>query len=72
MPGAAMMPADQIAFGWSRSTAFGAEIGGVDLAAPLAEPTLVDIRHAFGEYGVILFRDQHLTPEQHLVFAREP
>jgi alpha-ketoglutarate-dependent taurine dioxygenase len=54
------------------STAFGAEIGGVDLAAPLAEPTLADIRHAFGEYGVILFRDQHLTPEQHLVFAREP
>ena len=51
------------------STALGAEIGGVDLAAPLAEPALAEIRHAFGEYGVIFFRDQSLTPEQHLAFA---
>ncbi|MBV8337881.1 MAG: TauD/TfdA family dioxygenase, partial [Alphaproteobacteria bacterium] len=52
------------------STALGAEIGGVDLAAPLSEPALAEIRHAFGEYGVVFFREQHLTPEQHLVFAR--
>jgi taurine dioxygenase len=31
---------------------------------------LAEIRHAFGEYGVIFFRDQQLTPEQHLAFAR--
>ena len=52
------------------STALGAEIGGVDLAAPLPEPALAEIRHAFGEHGVIFFRDQLLTPEQHLAFAR--
>src|SRR5208337_2960210 len=52
------------------STALGAEIGGVDLATPPAEPALAEIRHAFGEYGIIFFRDQRLTPDQHLAFAR--
>jgi taurine dioxygenase len=52
------------------STALGAEIGGVDLAGPLAEPVLAEIREAFGERGVVFFRDQHLTPEQHLAFAQ--
>jgi taurine dioxygenase len=52
------------------SRVLGAEISGVDLAASPAEPVLAEIRHAFGEYGVIFFRDQQLTPEQHLAFAR--
>jgi taurine dioxygenase len=52
------------------STSVGAEIGGVDLADRPSEPVLAEIRHAFGEYGVIFFRDQQLTPEQHLAFAR--
>jgi taurine dioxygenase len=52
------------------SIALGTEIGGVDLAAPLAEPVFAEIRHAFGQYGVVFFRDQQLTPEQHLGFAR--
>ena len=52
------------------SSSLGAEIGGVDLAAPLAEPVFAEIRHAFGQYGVVFFRDQQLTPEQHLGFAR--
>jgi taurine dioxygenase len=52
------------------STALGAEISGVDLTAALPRPALAEIRHAFGEHGVIFFRDQHLTPEQHLAFAR--
>jgi len=52
------------------STALGAEIGGIDLAVPPAEPVLSEIRHAFGQYGVIFFRDQELTPEHHLAFAR--
>jgi taurine dioxygenase len=52
------------------STALGAEISGVDLATPPTEPALAEIRHAFGERGVIFFRDQRLTPKQHLAFAR--
>ena len=52
------------------STALGAEISGIDLAVPPAESALSEIRHAFGQYGVIFFRDQQLTPEQHLAFAR--
>jgi taurine dioxygenase len=52
------------------ATALGAEIGGIDLATPLPDPALAEIRQAFGEHGVIFFRDQELTPEQHLAFAQ--
>jgi taurine dioxygenase len=48
----------------------GAEISGVDLAAPSGEPELAEIRRALGEYGVVFFRDQQLSPEQHIAFAR--
>jgi hypothetical protein len=34
------------------SRAIGAEIGEVDLAAPIADQALAEIRRAFGEYGV--------------------
>ncbi len=51
------------------SSKVGAEIAGVDLAAPLADDVFAEIRHAFGEHGVVFFRDQHLKPEQHLAFA---
>src|SRR5713226_1039874 len=51
------------------STHVGAEIAGVDLAAPVADETFGEIRQVFGEYGVVFFRDQHLTPEQHIAFA---
>jgi alpha-ketoglutarate-dependent taurine dioxygenase len=48
----------------------GAEISGVDLAMPPGEPALAEIRLALGEYGVVFFRDQQLSPEQHIAFAR--
>src|SRR5580658_3198783 len=51
------------------STWLGAQIAGVDLAATVADETFAEIRRAFGEYGVVFFRDQRLTPEQHLAFA---
>src|SRR4051794_392783 len=38
----------------------GAEIGGVDLSAPIANEALAEIRDAFGQYGVVFFRDQEL------------
>ena len=48
----------------------GAEIGGVDLSKPLGNAIFLEIQRAFAENLVIFFRDQHLTPEQHLDFGR--
>jgi taurine dioxygenase len=50
--------------------ALGAEIHGVDLAKDLDDDTFVAIRDAFHEHQVIFFREQSLTPEQHLRFGR--
>ena len=52
------------------SPALGAEIHGVDLAGELAPETVAEIRRAFLDHGVIFFRDQRITPEQHVAFAR--
>jgi len=52
------------------STALGAEISGVDLAEPLDDGTLAEIRQAFLAHLVIFFRDQSLTPDRFLRFAR--
>lgn len=51
------------------SAVVGAEIGGVDLTRPVPDEVFSEVRHAFGEYGVVFFRDQQLTPEQHVAFA---
>jgi taurine dioxygenase len=51
------------------NTAVGAEIFGVDLSEPLDEQTCGEIRGALLEHGVIFFRDQKLTPDQHLAFG---
>jgi len=51
------------------SGALGAEVSGVDLADELDNAVVSDIRQAFNAYGVIFFRDQRLTPEQHIAFA---
>ena len=42
---------------------------GVDLTA-LSNSQWGEVQRAFTEHGVIFFRDQKLTPEQHLAFAR--
>ena len=47
----------------------GAEVGGVDLAAP-SNRQLDEIHRALAENQVVFFRDQELTPEQHLAFGR--
>jgi taurine dioxygenase len=49
----------------------GAEIGGVDMSRPLDETTLAAVRQALLDHLVIFFRDQAITPEQHLAFARQ-
>lgn len=48
----------------------GAEIFGVDLRDDLDDATVASIRRALLDHGVIFFRDQPLSPEQHLRFAR--
>jgi taurine dioxygenase len=48
----------------------GAEIGGVDLARPLSNRQFDELHRALAEHLVIFFRDQALSPEQHLAFGR--
>jgi alpha-ketoglutarate-dependent taurine dioxygenase len=52
------------------SSAVGAEILGLDLADSLPAATIEAIRHALFEHGVVFLRDQKLTPEQQVAFAR--
>jgi taurine dioxygenase len=49
--------------------ALGAEIGGVDLAAPLNEQTWDEIHRAYLAHLVIVFRDQRLDPHSLAAFA---
>ena len=48
----------------------GGEISGVDLGAELPDEVVADIRQALADYKVLFFRDQALTPERHVAFAR--
>ena len=48
----------------------GAEIGNVDLASPDVAAHVPAIRAALLAHKVIFFRDQHITAEQHIAFAR--
>lgn len=48
----------------------GAEIEGIDLSRPLAAATVSALRQALLDWKVLFFRDQDITTEQHLAFAR--
>lgn len=50
--------------------AIGAEIGGIDLAQGLGQAEAAQVRQALLEHQVIFFRDQPLSPQQFLEFAR--
>ena len=52
------------------SAALGAEILGVDLSRPLPDSAIAEIRELLLRYIVVFFRDQDLTPDQHVAFAR--
>lgn len=48
----------------------GAEIGGADLSRPVADEDFARMRAAYADYGVIFFRDQDISEEEHIAFAR--
>lgn len=48
----------------------GAEIHGIDITTDLAQPVIDELRLALLAYKVIFFRDQALTPERHVAFAK--
>ena len=50
--------------------ALGAEIAGVDLSKPLSNEVFSDIYRAFLDHLVIFFRDQDISSEQHMGFAK--
>ncbi len=52
------------------SGTLGAEIGNVDLSADNPQGVYDEIHRALLENLVIFFRDQDITPEQHLSFAK--
>jgi taurine dioxygenase len=47
----------------------GAEISGINLASDLGENEVTLIRDALFDRGVVFFRDQSISPEQHIAFA---
>ena len=48
----------------------GAEIHGVDLSAPLPADVVAEIRATLLKWKVVFFRNQELTPAQHIAFGR--
>ena len=52
-----------------RSPHLGAFVEGIDLAKPLEDEIVAEVRAALLEFGVIFFRNQPITAEQHLALA---
>ncbi len=52
------------------SPAIGAEVTGVDPRRPLDAGTVADLEAAFGEHGVLLFREAPMTPPELTAFSR--
>lgn len=48
----------------------GAELLGVDLSQPLDEKLKEELHRALAQFIVIFFRDQVITPQQHLAFGK--
>lgn len=48
----------------------GVEIVGLDLSRPLNDADFARVHHAHLDYHVVVFRDQHITPQQQIDFSR--
>jgi len=51
--------------------ALGAEVRGVDIARPLEDEVVAEIRQAFLDHLVVFIRNQKLTPQELLAFAQQ-
>ena len=49
---------------------FAAEVVGIDLARPLSQDEFAAVRDAWFAAGVVVFRDQHLSPARQVAFGR--
>ena len=47
----------------------GAEIQGVDISSPIADADVEQLRNAFYEHSVLVFRDQAITDDEHVSFS---
>ena len=52
------------------SPTIGAMIDGIDLKVPPGDDQIGELRQALLDYKVVFFRDQDITTDQHLAFAR--
>ena len=48
----------------------GVEVAGFDLNQPVDEQTGEELKRLWYEHGILLFRDQHITPEKQIGFSR--
>ncbi|NLP63463.1 TauD/TfdA dioxygenase family protein [Paraburkholderia sacchari] len=70
-PPAANPPTESWPFTVTRHTpTIGAEIGDIDLRERLDDATCLALRRALLKYKVLFFRDQDITPAQHVAIAR--
>ena len=52
------------------SPTIGVEVAGIDLREEQTDATIAELRAALVQWKVLFFRDQDLTTDQHLTFAR--
>jgi taurine dioxygenase len=52
------------------ASALGAEVIGIDMSKPVDEDTQAQLRQAWLQHLVLLFRDQHLGPEDLIAFSQ--
>jgi len=49
---------------------FAGEVSGIDITQPIAPDEVAAIEAGMDRYAVLVFRDQHITDEQQMVFSR--
>jgi taurine dioxygenase len=52
------------------SYALGAEVCDIDVSKPMGESAFGEIHQAFLDHGILLFRNQDISREQHIEFSR--